>query len=129
MAAVGEPVEEDRGAAHVVVHVGHDRVHGLPHPDLRREVNDGAHARQRAVHGRRVADGGVHQLHAGRQVARAGGADAVHLGLERVEHAHGGAAREERVHEVRADEAGAAGDEDGGGNHGAVNLRTTAAWS
>src|SRR5437762_204567 len=66
---------------------------------------------------------------AGWQMARAGGADAVHLGLERVEHAHAGAACEERLHEVGADEARAAGDENGGGDHGAVNLRTTAAWS
>ncbi len=86
-----------------------------------------AHARERSIDGRRVADGGAHQLDAGRQVARAGGAGAVDLGLERVEHAHGGAARQERLHEVGADEAGAPGDEDGGGDHGAVNLRTTAA--
>jgi len=71
----------------------------------------------------------VHELDAGRQMARAGGAGAVHLRLQRVEHAHAGAAREERLHEMAADEAGAAGDEDGRGDHDAVNLATSAPWS
>ena len=78
------------------------------------------------INGGGVADGRVHELDAGRQIPRARGGGAVHLGIQRVENAHARAAGQERLDEMAADEAGAAGDEHGGRDHDAVNLASSA---
>ena len=65
------------------------------------------HALDRGAHGVLVGHVALDQRHAGRQVvARSGG--------QVVEHAHGVAAAHERVAQMRPDEPGAAGDEEGG---------------
>ena len=76
--------------------------------DHRRLVADVIDAAQRAGHGRAVAHVALDELGRRIEVVRAGG---VGGGMQPVEDPHVVAAREQRVDDVRADEAGAAGDE------------------
>jgi hypothetical protein len=73
---------------------------------------DGVDAMQRASYRDLVGDVGDHQLGAGIKVVGELGVD---VRTERVEHAHLVALAEERIDDVRPDEAGTAGDEDSHG--------------
>ena len=86
-------------------------VHALPDADARGEVDDRVGAVERAAHGLGVADVADHELHLRAQVVRPRPA-LVHLLGEVVERPHAVPAGEQRVGEVRADEARAAGDQD-----------------
>jgi hypothetical protein len=71
-------------------------------------MHDTIHALQSDVREGAVTDVADQELHGGGQLRRG---VAVHLRLEAVQHDDLVAARYERVHEVPADETGAAGDE------------------
>ncbi len=107
-----QPLEQRRGAALVDRDVALDRVHALAHPDLGGEVDDAVHAAQRARQRRLVAHVAAQQLDLRVEIPGPR-PRAVDLRDQAVEGAHPVAARQERAGEVSADEAGAAGDQDG----------------
>jgi hypothetical protein len=93
-----------------------DLVHALADAHRRGEVVDRVDPVERPVHRAAVAHVAHHQLDLGIEVlgaAPVGGRVAVHLLRERVERPHAMAVSQEQVGEVRADEARAAGDQDG----------------
>jgi hypothetical protein len=107
--ALGHDVLEEASGGHrVELGVARDLVHRLADAHGGGEVDDLLGALEGAHGGLAVADVADDQLDARREV----GLDAaVHLGLEAVEYDHLVAALDERAHQVRADEAGAASDE------------------
>ncbi len=74
-------------------------------------MNHDLDAVEGAAHDLGVAHVAAHVLRLGLRIRRPVGAGAVHLGVERVEHAHALALADERIHQVRTDEARSAGDE------------------
>ena len=97
----------DGVAAHGVLHRLRDGRHG-------REVHDGLAAVDRVAHPHLVAHVPLDHLQAGAPLGRQrpGAVEVLVLaGAEVVQHAHVGAAREQRVDDVRSDEPGAAGDQ------------------
>jgi hypothetical protein len=113
---LGHRLEQHRGAHVVDARVAGDLVHALADPHRRGEVVDRVDAVERPVHRAAVAHVAHHQLDLGIEVlgaAPVGGRVAVHLLRERVERPHAMAVSQEQVGEVRADEARAAGDQDG----------------
>ena len=111
MAAVDDPIEQDRRAVRVPGDVGADRVHRLADPDHGRQVDDHGCLRERAVHGPRVSDRAVDELDGLREELRLDRPGPVHLGIETVEHADRRAPCDQRLDEMRADEPGAARDQ------------------
>ena len=113
-AALDDAFEQHRGAERVHRHVALDLVHRLADAHGRGLVEDRLDAVERARHGRAVAHVADQQLGAagsrcaGRCAASARAPAGSRLSSTRTRVARG----DERVHEVRADEAGAAGDED-----------------
>ena len=106
--ALGHDVlEEARGGHRVELGVARDLVHRLADADRSGEVDDLRGARQGARGGLAIADVAHDQLDAR---GKLGLGAAVDLLLEAVEHDHVVAALDERADEVRADEAGPAGD-------------------
>ena len=101
--------EDDRRAHCVHGGVPLDLVHRLPDADGGGEVHESIHALQRPLHGVAVADVALDPLDIGSEVV---GPAVVDLRIERVEHPHLVAGRKQAIDEVRADEAGAAGDQD-----------------
>ena len=99
--------EQDGRAEGVGAHVTLHLVHGLPDADLRGLVVDHLEAFERTPKYLFVAHVATHELGLGVQVRGPLGV-AVYLRHQRVEHADAVAARDERVHEMRADEARAA---------------------
>jgi len=73
---------------------------------------DPVHALQRFLHRIRVAHVCAHQLHGWRKIVRAILDGPVHLRAEVVQHAHTMACGQQLIGQMRADEAGTAGDED-----------------
>ena len=108
-AARGKRLEQDGGAEVVVADVVGDVLEVAAEADHRRLVTHRGHARHRAGDGVRVAEVALDPLGAGVQVV---GPLAMRVGQQHVEHADFVAAVEQRVDDVRADEAGAAGHED-----------------
>ncbi len=89
-----------------------DLVHRLADAHRGRLVEHDLDAVERLRHGLPVADVAHEQLGLRVEVRGTLRARAVHLRIQVVEHAHAMARRDEGVHEVRADEAGAAGHQD-----------------
>ena len=108
-AAGGERLEQHRGAEVVVGDVVGDVADVGSETDHRRLVADGGDAGHRAGDRAGVADVALDPLCARVHVLRP---LAVGGGQQHVQHAHLVAGLEQRVDHVRADEAGAAGDED-----------------
>jgi hypothetical protein len=100
-----DAISEDRG---VIL----DLIHALPHPDERREVIDGVHAIERQSHRGAVSHVPHDQLHVLVQIRRAAPLRAVDLGDQAIEDSNLVPRTKQLVCEVRADEAGATGDED-----------------
>jgi hypothetical protein len=110
-----ERLEQDRGAELVDRGVLRDLVHALPDADRGRQVDDRvdrAALGQRPAHRQRVAHVAAHQLDLGSEVGRAPLRLAVDLGQQAVEDPDPVPPLQQEVGEVRADEAGAAGDQD-----------------
>ena len=83
---------------------------------------DHVDAVERGIHGRGVSDVADHEFDPRVQLRRALGAARVHIGAQRVEHAHLPAALERLGDDRAADEPGAAGHEQGG--HAGSNATT-----
>jgi hypothetical protein len=105
----GDPLEQRRRPDAVLGHVARDLVHRLTDPDLGGEVDDAVDAGEGAIDRVGVENGAVEILGLGVAVA---GALTVHLGLERIEHAHAAPVGNQPVDQVGADEPGSAGDQD-----------------
>jgi len=84
----------------------------LPDADGGREMADGVDALQGAPDGLGVAHVAHLQLGISVEVGRAPGIGSVDLGHQRIQHAHAVAEGQQLVGDVRADEPGAAGDQD-----------------
>ena len=127
---VGDDVEEDGCAAGVDVYVAFDLVHRLSDADHGGLVVDDLYVAQGLLQIVTVADVALDVLSMG--VAVAGplivfAQGAVDLGFEVIEYANVVSGLKQRVYDVGADEAGAAGYEDGLGHLASCGVRACAA--
>ncbi len=104
-------LQQHRGAQVVHPRVVRHLVHALAHAHCRREVVDRVHALERIAHRGRVAHVANDEFDVGLQVVGPAAAVAMHLRRKVVENANAIAVGEKLVCEMRADETGAAGDE------------------
>ena len=111
VAALGDLLEHDRRTHRVDRGVALDRIHRLADADSGREVDDRIDTVHGAGDGVAVADIADLQLDLGVEIGRALAAG-MHLRVEVVQRADGVALGQQRIAEMRPDEAGAAGDED-----------------